>query len=115
MRQGVEVRKGKNEEKKRNPEGLRIFYLGQEQGHDNTPHLSWIYKIFSYLSITHHFLSPRENDVARNMGYPKYSFFFPQRRCCYSSILACVRISPSRRMESDGLEMKRPRCWSGPS
>lgn len=77
----MEVREGKNEGKKRNPEGLRIFYLGQEQGYDNIPYLSWIYKIFSYLSITHHSLSPRENDVGRNMGYPKYVFsffFFPE-------------------------------------
>lgn len=48
--------------------------------------LSWIYKIFSYFSLTHHFLLPRENEVGR-CGRPKALFFFPRKKCLYSSTL----------------------------
>lgn len=38
MGQGLEAREAEGKEQKRNPEGLGIFCLGQEQEGDNTPH-----------------------------------------------------------------------------
>lgn len=108
----MEVREEKIKKKREILKDLGYFIWDKNK--DMTIHLTKPdYKIFSYFSITRHFLSPRENDVARNVGDPKY-IFFPEKDFSIPLPLPCLRISPSGRMERDGLEIKRPMCWSGP-